>query len=68
MMGESAFRSLQEEENRRAWNADCLKMYGRASYTVITVGVDKVAFYHHHSQWDKECLATTSLSSLAGTD
>lgn len=42
------FACLKEAPARDAWEKGCLDMMTRASYTVITVCLDKVAFYYHH--------------------
>jgi hypothetical protein len=50
--GDGAFASLRNAATRKKWQIDCLKMYEAASYSVISVGVDKVAFYHAHPNWE----------------
>lgn len=42
------FACLRDEIKRASWDRACLDMMTRASYTVITVCLDKVAFYYHH--------------------
>lgn len=42
------FACLKNEEKRAAWDKSCIGMMTRANYTVITVCLDKVAFYYHH--------------------
>lgn len=42
------FACLREAPARDAWEKSCLDMMTRASYTVITVSLDKVSFYYHH--------------------
>lgn len=42
------FACLRDGPKRASWDAACLDMMTRASYTVITVCLDKVAFYYHH--------------------
>lgn len=42
------FSCLKDDTKRAAWDASCLDMMTRASYTVITACLDKVAFYYHH--------------------
>lgn len=42
------FACLHDAATRLKWNASCLDMMTRASYSVITVSLDKVAFYYHH--------------------
>lgn len=54
IVGAGKFSVLKEDENRAKWNADCLNMYGQFSYTVITVCIDKVAFYFKHPNWREE--------------
>jgi uncharacterized protein DUF3800 len=45
------FNCLTNETNRLRWQSGCFSMYRRAAYHVITVGVDKVAFYAKYPQW-----------------
>jgi hypothetical protein len=45
---EGPFACLHDDATRSKWNASCLDMMTRASYTVITISLDKVAFYYHH--------------------
>ncbi|WP_342658281.1 DUF3800 domain-containing protein [Sphingomonas sp. NY01] len=45
---EGPFACLRDDTKRGAWDAACLDMMTRAHYTVITVCLDKVAFYYHH--------------------
>lgn len=42
------FSCLRDIVKRQAWDAACLDMMTRAKYTVITICLDKVAFYYHH--------------------
>lgn len=42
------FACLSEPAKREAWDRACLDMMSRASYTAITISLDKVAFYYHH--------------------
>lgn len=42
------FAILRDLAKRDAWNRACLDMMTRASYTVVTVSIDKVAYYYHH--------------------
>ena len=42
------FESLKDPLKRLSWNSTCLDMMTRAQYTVITVSIDKVAYYYHH--------------------
>ena len=49
---EGHFAALINAERREAWQRDCLSMYKRAKYHVVTVSVDKIAFYYHHQNWD----------------
>ena len=39
---------LRDPAKRDAWDRSCLDMMTRANYTVITVCLDKVAFYYFH--------------------
>lgn len=48
---EGRFESLKNAEARLAWEAECFSMYERAQYTVISVCVDKIAFYATHPNW-----------------
>lgn len=45
------FASLSRAESRAAWEKDCMSMYRRAKYSVIAVGIDKIAFYARHTGW-----------------
>lgn len=45
---EGPFACLKDAAKRAAWDRACLDMMTRASYTAITVSLDKVAFYYHH--------------------
>lgn len=45
------FERLTDIAIRFRWQSGCFSMYRRAAYHVITVGVDKVAFYAKHPQW-----------------
>ncbi|NML07921.1 DUF3800 domain-containing protein [Sphingomonas sp. G-3-2-10] len=42
------FACLRDQAKRDAWDRACLDMMTRAAYTVVTVCLDKVAFYYHH--------------------
>lgn len=42
------FACLRDDAKRAAWDKACLDMMTRASYTVITICLDKVSFYYHH--------------------
>ncbi|BCH22091.1 DUF3800 domain-containing protein [Mesorhizobium sp. L-8-3] len=48
---EGRFQSLKDADVRAAWEKDCFSMYERAQYTVISVCVDKAAFYAAHPNW-----------------
>lgn len=48
---EKPFSHLANECCRRAWEDACFRMYDIAAYTVISVCVDKVAFYATHPNW-----------------
>lgn len=50
---ETPFDCLANDCCRERWEADCFSMYSRASYSVITVCVDKVAFYAAHPNWNR---------------
>jgi len=45
------FACLKDAEKREAWERDCMSMYRRAQYSVVAVGIDKVAFYAQHVGW-----------------
>ncbi|MCB1340204.1 MAG: hypothetical protein KDK24_03885 [Pseudooceanicola sp.] len=45
------FSSLLDAEKRALWEKDCLGMYRRAKYSVVSVGIDKIAFYAQHGSW-----------------
>jgi hypothetical protein len=49
-----AFVRLKEGDHRARWDSACLDMYDRAQYTLVTVCVDKVAFYYKHPAWTGE--------------
>ena len=42
------FACLHDATARLKWNTSCLDMMTRANYTVITISLDKIAFYYHH--------------------
>ncbi len=48
---EGKFVVLKEAANEAKWNADSLQMYKTYDYKVVTVCIDKVAFYYHHPGW-----------------
>ena len=48
---EGPFQFMRDAERRAAWQRDTLSMYHRAKYTVVTVCVDKIAFYAAHPNW-----------------
>jgi hypothetical protein len=43
---------LKDENKRRLWDADCLRMYEVADYVVISACVDKIEWYHHYPTWE----------------
>lgn len=45
---EGPFACLRDLDHRARWNRSCLGMMAKADYAVITVCLDKVAFYYHH--------------------
>jgi hypothetical protein len=45
------FFALRNDDFRVAWNEQCLRMYQNAEYTVVSVSVDKVAFYAANPNW-----------------
>lgn len=48
---EGPFAQLGNADFRQQWEEACMRMYTLAAYTVITVCVDKVAFYAAHPDW-----------------
>lgn len=46
------FDRLDDAAALSAWNVDCLSMIERAQFSVITVCVDKVAWYARYPRWD----------------
>lgn len=46
------FACMAKKDLREKWEADCFSMYRRANYHVITVCVDKIAFYAKHPTWN----------------
>jgi hypothetical protein len=46
------FSVLKDDDKKKAWDIDCLSMYERAEYTVISACVDKVAWYYQYPSWD----------------
>ncbi len=51
---EGKFSALDNTNNKRKWDADCLQMYRQHNYHVITVCIDKVAFYFRYPKWREE--------------
>lgn len=51
---EGPFHVMTDNEKRAAWQRDCFSMYRRAQYHVITVSVDKIAFYNRHPNWQDD--------------
>lgn len=45
------FCFLTNKDERLRWHKGCFTMYRRAQYTIISVGVDKIAFYAKHPNW-----------------
>lgn len=45
------FSCLSSADRRSDWERDCMSMYQRAQYTVVAVGIDKIAFYAKHPGW-----------------
>ncbi len=45
------FGCLSDMGAKEHWEKACFSMYRRAQYQVITVGVDKVAFYARYPNW-----------------
>jgi hypothetical protein len=48
---EGPFSVLRDPAKRDAWDKSCLDMMTRANYSVITICLDKVAFYYHHPKF-----------------
>ena len=46
------FDCLDDEGRMAAWNADYLRMIEKAKFTVVSVCIDKVAWYHKYPHWD----------------
>lgn len=46
------FAVLKEPEKRKKWAADFLAFLGRQDFELITVTIDKIAFYHRYPNWD----------------
>jgi hypothetical protein len=55
--GVGAFTKLLDGARRAAWEDECLSMYRRAKYTVVTMGVDKIAFYAKYPNWNDSIYA-----------
>ncbi len=49
---EGPFSVLADPEKRAAWDADALRMFQKAQYTVITACVDKVGWYWQYPNWE----------------
>lgn len=47
------FAALSNNEYRERWEKDCFSMYQRAQYTVVSVCIDKVAFYAANPSWER---------------
>lgn len=45
------FSVLKDDAKRKAWDAECIRMYEVADYTVITACVDKIAWYFKYPKW-----------------
>lgn len=45
------YERLADDENRLAWEIDCLDFLKNARITLISVTVDKIAFYYDHPSW-----------------
>jgi hypothetical protein len=43
---------LKDDRKRKAWDDECLSMYERADYTVISACVDKIAWYYKYPNWE----------------
>lgn len=46
------FACLLDEEKRKSWDRDCLRMFRLAAYTVVSVCIDKIDFYATHPNWE----------------
>lgn len=51
---EGPFQGLSDDQKRAQWDSDILELYENAEYTVITVAVDKVAFYYKYPNWRED--------------
>jgi hypothetical protein len=49
---EGPFSVLSDQERRARWDTTALRMFKLAEFTVITVAVDKVAWYYHYPEWN----------------
>jgi hypothetical protein len=49
--GRGIYENLRDENARIAWESDFVGLLGLADYSVISVTLDKVAFYYHHPKW-----------------
>ncbi|MCR2833012.1 DUF3800 domain-containing protein [Parerythrobacter lacustris] len=58
------FSVLHDQTKRDAWDRGCLDMMTRAAYTVITVSLDKVAYYYHHPKAKLDVYETLIQNSL----
>jgi hypothetical protein len=45
------FAVLNDEKKRMRWDADCYDLIHETDYSVVTVCVDKVAFYYNNPNW-----------------
>lgn len=50
-MAAGPFECLTDENRRRSWETDCLQMYEKARYHVVSVGLDKLAFKDRYPNW-----------------
>lgn len=45
------FSVLKDDDKRKAWNEDALRMFNKAEYTVISACIDKVNWYRTFPEW-----------------
>ena len=48
---EGPLARLNDDAVRKEWNRKCLGMFYKADYHVITVGIDKIAYYFKNPTW-----------------
>lgn len=58
------FACLHDPAKKDAWDRSCLDMMTRANYTVITICLDKVAYYYHHPDANLDVYETLIQNAL----